>query len=63
MVQVGELAKRVGKAPQPFVNHFAEGKQSVGHGWPPLSQSNLKQRSDDASSILKEEKVKKKNKT
>lgn len=37
VVQAGELAQRMGKAPQPLVNHLTEGEQSVGHGRPPLS--------------------------
>lgn len=52
MAQVGELPKRVGKAPQPPVDHLAEVEQSVGHGRPALPQSNLKQSSDNPSSIL-----------
>ena len=52
VTQVGELAERVGKAPQPLVNHLTQGEKSVGHGRPPLPQSNLKQRPDDSSSIL-----------
>lgn len=52
MAQVGELAERVGEAPQPLVDHLTEGEQSVGHGWPALPQSNLKQSPDDPSSIL-----------
>lgn len=55
MAQVGELAKRVGKAPQPLVNHLTEREQSVSHGRPTLPQSNLKQSPDDPSSILQGE--------
>lgn len=59
VTQVGELAQRVGEAPQTLVNHFAESEESVGHGRPSLPQSDLKQRPDNSSSILRQTRGKK----
>lgn len=50
--QVGELSEGVGRAPQPLVDHLAQGEQSMGHSRPALPQSDLKQGPHDASSVL-----------
>lgn len=52
VAQVGKLAERVGEAPQPLVNHFTEGEQSVGHTRPPLPESNLEQSPNNPSGVL-----------
>lgn len=57
MAQAGELAQRVAEAPQPLVNDFTEREQSVRHGRPALSQSDLKQSPDDPSGVLRDKRV------
>ena len=52
VAEVGELTEGVGEAPQPLVDHLTEGEQAVGHGRPPLPQSDLKQSPDDTSRVL-----------
>lgn len=54
VAQAGELAERVGKAPQPLVDHLAEGEEPIGHRRPALPQGDLEQGPDDPGRVLRE---------
>lgn len=55
VAQAGELAERVGEAPQPLVYHLAEGEEPIRHRRPPLPQGDLEQSPDDPGRVLRGE--------